>query len=119
MHKILLEIGLEEVPAGFMPEILQTLKENAEQAFEKARVEFDEIKTMGTPRRIVLFVNGLNKQQNALEEEVRGPSVKTAYQDNVPTKALQGFMRGQKVTEDQIITKTVLFLFSVGIMLQF
>ncbi|CBL06145.1 Glycyl-tRNA synthetase, beta subunit [Megamonas hypermegale ART12/1] len=58
---LLLEIGTEEVPAHFMPGILAQLKEKATAKFQEMRLDFDEVTTLGTPRRTALLVKILQK----------------------------------------------------------
>lgn len=103
---LLLEIGTEEVPAHVMPGILSQLKENAAKTFEELRIEYKNIKTLGTPRRSVLLVEGLAEQQADLSKENRGPAVNIAFDaDGNPTKAAQGFARGQGVKPEELVTK--------------
>lgn len=103
---LLLEIGTEEVPAHVMPGILSQLKENAAKAFEELRIEYKNIKTLGTPRRSALLVEGLAEQQADLSKENRGPAVNIAFDaDGNPTKAAQGFARGQGVKPEELVTK--------------
>ncbi len=103
---LLLEIGTEEVPAHVMPGILSQLKENAAKTFEKLRIEYKNIKTLGTPRRSALLVEGLAEQQADLSKENRGPAVNIAFDaDGNPTKAAQGFARGQGVKPEELVTK--------------
>ena len=98
MRDLLLEIGLEEVPAKFMPPALAELKQLAETALSEQRISFDEVVTYGTPRRIALVVKNIADKQADLEEEAKGPAVKAAYDaDGNPTKAAIGFARGQGV----------------------
>ena len=92
MRDLLLEIGLEEVPAKFMPPALAELKQLAETALTEQRISFDEVVTYGTPRRIALVVKNIADKQADLEEEAKGPAVKAAYDaDGNPTKAAIGF----------------------------
>ena len=107
MSKILLlEIGTEEVPAHVMPGILSQLKENAAKTFDELRIEYKNIKTLGTPRRSALLVEGLAEQQADLSKENRGPAVNIAFDaDGNPTKAAQGFARGQGVKPEELVTK--------------
>lgn len=94
---LLYEIGTEEIPAKYMPVTLQQVKGIAEALLKDSRIAFEEIKTYGTPRRIVLLVKGIAEQQEDLEELVKGPSKKAAYDENGnPGKALIGFLKGQK-----------------------
>ena len=103
---LLLEIGTEEVPAHVMPGILSQLKENAARTFEELRIEYKNIKTLGTPRRSALLVEGLAEQQADLSKENRGPAVNIAFDaDGNPTKAAQGFARGQGVKPEELVTK--------------
>ena len=95
---LLLEIGTEEIPAHAMPGILSQLKENAAKAFKELRLSYTDIRTLGTPRRTALLVAGLDEKQPDVSSENRGPSVAIAFDaDGNPTKAAQGFARGQGV----------------------
>lgn len=103
---LLLEIGTEEIPAHVMPGILSQLKENAAKTFDELRIEYKNIRTLGTPRRSALIVEGLAEQQADLSKENRGPAVNIAFDaDGKPTKAAQGFARGQGVKPEELVTK--------------
>jgi glycyl-tRNA synthetase beta chain len=96
--ELLLEIGAEEIPAGFVPRALASLEEMIRKELEAARLSFDEITTMGTPRRLTLVVKGLPTIQPDAEITATGPSKKAAYDaDGKPTRAAEGFARGQGV----------------------
>ncbi|HJX60382.1 MAG TPA: glycine--tRNA ligase subunit beta, partial [Thermodesulfobacteriota bacterium] len=56
MKELLLEIGTEEIPAGFIPQALSDLEKLAKKEFETNRIDFKRIRTLGTPRRLVLFI---------------------------------------------------------------
>ncbi len=108
MSDLLLEIGLEEVPAKFMPPALAELKQMAETQLKEQRIQYDEVATYGTPRRIVLLVKNLADKQEDLEEEAKGPAVKAAYDaEGNPTKAALGFARGQGVDVQDLYQKEV------------
>ena len=68
---LLLEIGTEEIPARFMSPALAELKQLAAELLDKERLGFREIKTYGTPRRLVLYVYSLEEVQADIEEEVK------------------------------------------------
>lgn len=103
---LLLEIGTEEVPAHVMPGILAQLRDNAEKAFKENRVAYESVRTLGTPRRTALVVKGLADKQEDVSSENRGPSVQIAFdKDGNPTKAAQGFARGQKVDAKDLVVK--------------
>ncbi|SDG01570.1 glycyl-tRNA synthetase beta chain [Selenomonas sp. WCT3] len=103
---LLLEIGTEEVPAHVMPGILAQLKENAEKAFQENRIAFGSVRTIGTPRRTALLVKDLADKQEDISSENRGPSVQIAFDaDGNPSKAAQGFARGQGVDPKDLVEK--------------
>ena len=103
---LLLEIGTEEVPAHVMPGVLAQLKERAEKAFQENRIAFASVRTLGTPRRMALLVKDLAEKQADVTGENRGPSVKIAFDaDGKPTKAAQGFARGQHVAPEDLVEK--------------
>ena len=93
---LLFEIGAEEIPAGFMPNILGQLKQLAETKLNDAHLPFESIATYGTPRRLALIVKGLGDTSAEISERHKGPSVSIAYDaDGNPTKAAIGFARGK------------------------
>ena len=54
MKELLLEIGTEEIPAGFVPQALIDLESSGQKDLEAQRIDFEGMKTLGTPRRLVL-----------------------------------------------------------------
>ena len=114
---LLFEIGAEEIPAGFMPNILGQLKQLAETKLNDAHLPFESITTYGTPRRLALIVKGIADASAEISERHKGPSASIAYDaDGNATKAAIGFARGKGldvtdlVVEDGYIyaeTKTV------------
>lgn len=93
---LLFEIGAEEIPAGFMPNILGQLKQLAETKLHDAHLPFESIETYGTPRRLALIVKGLGDASAEISERHKGPSASIAYDaDGNATKAAIGFARGK------------------------
>ena len=93
---LLFEIGAEEIPAGFMPNILGQLKQLAETTLNDAHLPFESIATYGTPRRLALIVKGLADTSAEISERHKGPSASIAYDaDGNATKAAIGFARGK------------------------
>lgn len=108
MRDLLFEIGTEEIPAGFMPSAIQELKDNSEKYLQDKRISFKNIKTMGTPRRLILLVEGLAEKQSDIEELVKGPATKIAFDEaGTPSKAGAGFARGQGVDPKDLIIKKI------------
>ena len=93
---LLFEIGAEEIPAGFMPNILGQLKQLAETKLNDAHLPFESIATYGTPRRLALIVKGIADTSAEISERHKGPSASIAYDaDGNATKAAIGFARGK------------------------
>src|SRR6478752_5697115 len=92
---LLLEIGVEELPASFVEAALRALPELAKKRFTELRLTHGDIRALGTPRRLALIVSGLATRQPDLEEEVTGPPTRAAFKDGSPTKAAEAF--AQKV----------------------
>lgn len=104
--KLLFEIGMEEIPARFLKQALEDLKNNLEKKLTENRISFEEIKTFGTPRRLILC-SEISEIQAELNELNMGPSKEIAFKDGVLTKAGLGFVKAQGVDEKNIeIVKT-------------
>lgn len=96
MPDLLLEIGTEELPASFISPALDFLKTASDRALREARLEHGAVRTSGTPRRLVLEVEGIAARQPDREEEVTGPRADVAWaEDGSLTQAGEGFLRGR------------------------
>ncbi len=104
----LLEIGTEEIPAGYISPALDQLRAVAAQSLRAARLPFEDIRTLATPRRLTLWIKGLAGLQPDQVSEVVGPPKRVAYDaDGNPTKAALGFANTQGVNiEDLKIVET-------------
>jgi len=101
---LLFEIGTEELPAGYIPRALRKYEDILTRAFKGGRLAFREMKSYGTPRRLVFVVRGLPLGQSEHTFTVKGPRVEAAYDDNgAPTKTLLGFARAQGVDISNIL----------------
>ncbi len=103
--ELLVEIGVEELPYQFITPALQWLRLSAEQYLKEARLSFTCVRTLGTPRRLVLVVDGVAGRQAGAVKETMGPSKAVAFDSSgQPTRAAQGFAAGQglAVTDLQI-----------------
>lgn len=102
----LFEIGCEEIPAGFMNQVLAQLKELAVQQLRDHHLSFESIATKGTPRRLALQIFGLDEKSADMHEEHKGPSVSIAYdKEHQPTKAAIGFARGKGIDVSKLVEK--------------
>ena len=109
MEKLLFEIGTEEIPAKFMPNILAQLKELAEKKMTELRIPFESVKTYGTPRRMTFIASGVAEAQEDSTVEAKGPSAKIAFVNGdihgEPSKAAQGFALGQGVDVKELVVR--------------
>lgn len=102
-HRVLLEIGMEECPARFMPSAMQQLERLVAEQFRAARIAFDTVRSLGTPRRLTVLVDGVADTQEDLAEEVKGPPKQAAFDaEGRPTKAAEGFARKQGVSVEEL-----------------
>lgn len=117
--ELFLEIGTEEIPAGMLPVAMRDLERMIRKELSAARIEFGNVTTMATPRRLVLSVADVAEQQQRQELNLSGPSVKVAFDaDGNPTKAALGFARSNGVdvselTQQETDKGTYLFLSKV------
>ncbi len=101
----LLEIGTEELPAGDLDAALEQLRARVPAMFDDLRLVHGEIRVMGTPRRLVVWVDWLAPRQSEEEQVIKGPPAERAFApDGSPTPAAQGFARskGLSVADLQI-----------------
>jgi glycyl-tRNA synthetase beta chain len=107
MLNALLEIGCEEIPARFMPGFLQDLKEKAEEKLGRERIGFSRVQTLGTCRRLALYIENITPQQEDVREEVKGPPAEIAFDaSGNPTPAALGFARSQKISVKELTLRT-------------
>ncbi|UUX34610.1 glycine--tRNA ligase subunit beta [Fundicoccus culcitae] len=107
-HQYLLELGMEEIPARFLLDLSNQLRDKVSQFLDAERISFETIQAYATPRRLAVLVSGLASKQADLEEKAKGPALRIA-KDNEGnwTKAAIGFARGQGATVDDLYVETV------------
>lgn len=106
-QELLLEIGTEEIPAGYIAPALLFMKEAMAKKLTELSLSYGEMKTVATPRRLALCVTELMPKQPDRMEKILGPPKKAAYDaDNKPTKAALGFALSRGVTVDQLKIET-------------
>ena len=82
MTDLLLEIGTEEIPAGYIQPALDALAANLKQKLIETRIAHGAVKTYGTPRRLVVAVDDVAPRQQAVTEQVLGPPERIAFGDD-------------------------------------
>ena len=103
MKELLLEIGTEEIPAGFIPQALIDFENLVKKELEANRIDFNGMKTFGTPRRLVLLIESILERQKDAEVTKVGPSKQAAFDSKGnPTKAAIGFAKSQSVSVESL-----------------
>ncbi len=105
MSNFLLEIGTEELPAGFAQLAVSQMQDLVSRDLGDHRLRFDEIICSSTPRRIFLIIKALAGSSDDLIEERKGPSLSNAFDNNCATKAAIGFAKSCGVAVDDLETK--------------
>lgn len=101
--EFLLEIGTEEIPARFIPPVLEEMAATFRKRLEQERIGVGEIVTWGTPRRLTLVARDVAETQAEVTQEVVGPPKTVAYDEKgQPTPALLGFARAQGVEVSEL-----------------
>lgn len=106
-QSLLLEIGLEELPAQYVRTSSEQLAKRVEDFFKNENLAFESVEAFATPRRLAVRVNGLVEEQADREEIFKGPSLAIAQKDGAWTKAAEGFVRGKGLTTDDIYVEEV------------
>jgi len=99
MEKLLLEIGAEEIPAGYIMPALKALSANLKNKLSVARIAHGDARLYGTPRHLAVVIDNVATRQKTITTEVMGPPEKVAYDAaGNPTVAIQKF--AEKVEVD-------------------
>ncbi|ADH99854.1 glycine--tRNA ligase subunit beta [Salisediminibacterium selenitireducens] len=105
---LLLEIGLEELPARFVNGAMNELAKRTEAFLSDKQIDYDDVNMFATPRRLAVKVNGVSTKQPDQEKEAKGPAKKIALDEEGNwTKAAIGFAKGQQVNEEDLFFKEV------------
>lgn len=103
---LIFEIGTEEIPARFMNPALEQMAAAAGRLLQEYRLPCQKVATYGTPRRLALYLTALAENQEELVQEIKGPPVKAAFNDDgQPTKAALGFARSTGVAVEELVTR--------------
>ncbi|WP_313909026.1 glycine--tRNA ligase subunit beta [Enterococcus faecalis] len=103
---LLLEIGLEEMPAHVVTPSRIQLEEKVIKFLDEHHLDYETVQSFATPRRLAVKVTAIPEKQADVEEEVKGPAKKIALDaEGNWSKAAQGFVCGQGVTTEDIVFK--------------
>lgn len=95
-HDFLVELGTEELPPKALKTLSDAFTSGITSGLKAAGVNFADVKSYASPRRLAVLISALDDKQADREIEKRGPSVKA------PEKAVEGFARSCGVTADQL-----------------
>src|SRR5687768_10141916 len=102
-RELLIEIGVEELPAAWLPGLRRQLAERAGTRLREMRIAPGAaIESFATPRRLTVRIGRIAERQEDLEEVITGPPVSAAFQNGEPTPAALGFARKQGIEFDQL-----------------
>jgi glycyl-tRNA synthetase beta chain len=105
---LLLEIGLEELPARFISETSYQLEQKITDWLNENKISFDKLNRYSTPRRLAILVEGVVDVQEDIHEEAKGPAKKIALDDKGEwSKAAIGFTKGQGANVEDIYFKEI------------
>lgn len=105
---LLLEIGLEEMPARFITDTINQLEQKLTDWLMGNKIAFDVISKYSTPRRLALLIEGISEAQDDIHEEAKGPAKKIALDDKGEwSKAAVGFTKGQGASVEDIYFKEI------------
>ncbi len=100
---LLLEIGTEELPAGDLDSALEQIKSKLPYLLDELRLAHEKIQVFGTPRRLVVHIQGVAPRQPDLEQLVKGPPAERAFDSfGAPTKAGEGFARSKGISVHEL-----------------
>jgi glycyl-tRNA synthetase beta chain len=106
METLLLEIGTEEIPAGYIVPALEAISENLLQKLDDARIAHGPSKISGTPRRLTVSVAKVASKQTSITSEVVGPPAKVGFDsDGKPTVAAKKFAEKVGVSLEKLAIK--------------
>lgn len=108
MSDFLFELGVEEVPVHEIKNILEQLRSKFESKLKEIPVGFKSLESAATNKRFMIYFNNINEKADDIDEQVKGPSKKIAYDDsNEPTIALKKFIEFNNIRlEDLMEIKT-------------
>jgi glycyl-tRNA synthetase beta chain len=93
--ELFIEVGIEEIPAGFLEPALSDLAAGLSKRLDEAGLKHGVAKTFGTPRRLAVSISDVIEETPLQEKTVTGPPSSAAFKDGKPTKAAEGFAKKQ------------------------
>ncbi len=105
MSDYIFEIGTEELPAEFVTSAIKQWESLIPKQLEEEFLKLQSLKIYATPRRLAVLIEGLPESQGERQEEIKGPPITAAYNNGKPTAALEGFLRKQSSSLEEVSIK--------------
>ncbi|MFW1808420.1 glycine--tRNA ligase subunit beta [Acinetobacter ursingii] len=104
-HTVLFELGCEELPPKSLKTLRDALQAETIKGLNDAGLNFATVEAYAAPRRLALKIVDVDGAQADTQKRFDGPALQAAYDsEGKPTKALEGFMRGQGIEANQVST---------------
>ena len=102
-NDFLFEIGTEEIPAGYINNAIEKLRDSFVQDLKEYKLSYTGIEVYSTPRRLALMISDIDRKQPSEIVEKIGPARRVAYNEaNQLTKAGEGFLKSIEAYEKEI-----------------
>ena len=106
MNSLLLEIGTEEIPAGYIEPALKSLSAILLDKLTRSRIEFGTVRLFGTPKRLAIEIADVAEKQQSLITEITGPPARIGFDENgKPTIAAEKFAQKAGIPVEQLKLK--------------
>ncbi len=103
---LLIELGTEELPADDVQPCAQQLRDHLLAFLDQARIDHGAVHLFATPRRTAVLVESVAPQQREVDEWVRGPAAKAAFDAaGKPTQAALGFAKRVGVPVEALVVR--------------
>jgi glycyl-tRNA synthetase beta chain len=99
---VLIEIGTEEIPAGYLEDAISSFKRGLETLFLSSKISYSEVNTLYTPRRLAVVIKNVAEKQGRIVTKIKGPPAALAYKDGEPTKMAKGFASSKGISVDSL-----------------
>ncbi|MBL0699841.1 MAG: glycine--tRNA ligase subunit beta [Desulfosarcina sp.] len=106
MNSLLLEIGTEEIPAGYIEPALNSLSLILSEKLTGSRIEFGTVRVFGTPKRLAIEIADVAEKQESMITEITGPPARVGFDENgKPTIAAEKFAKKAGIPVEQLKLK--------------
>lgn len=108
IRDLVLEIGVEEIPPQQLGELAEQLRVATQEGLREEHLPYQGLSLYYTPRRLTIFISGLDEQQSDAVEEIKGPPKVVAFDtQGRPTPAALGFCRSHDAKPEDLIVKAL------------